>query len=49
MVDFLIAFVVLLGMMVFYKVTPTANIWTIPFFLLLTLVTAIGWVCGCRL
>lgn len=41
-VDFLIAFVVLLGMMVFYKVTPTANIWTIPFFLLLTLVTAIG-------
>jgi len=41
-VDFLIAFIVLLGMMVFYKVTPTANIWTIPFFLLLTLVTAIG-------
>ncbi len=40
--DFLIAFVVLLGMMVFYHVTPTANIWTIPLFLLLTLVTAIG-------
>ncbi|MDK2979868.1 MAG: lipopolysaccharide transport system permease protein [Chloroflexota bacterium] len=41
-VDFLIAFVVLLGMMVFYKVTPTANIWTIPLFLLLALVTATG-------
>jgi lipopolysaccharide transport system permease protein len=41
-VDFLIAFVVLLGMMVFYQVTPTANIWTIPLFLLLALVTATG-------
>jgi lipopolysaccharide transport system permease protein len=41
-VDFLIAFVVLLGMMVFYKITPTVNIWTLPFFLLLTLVTALG-------
>ncbi len=41
-VDFLIAFVVLLGMMVYYKVVPTANIWTIPLFLLLALVTAVG-------
>jgi lipopolysaccharide transport system permease protein len=40
--DFLIAFVVLLGMMVFYHVAPTANIWSIPLFLLLTLITAIG-------
>lgn len=40
--DFLIAFVVLLGMMVFYHVVPTANIWSIPLFLLLTLITAIG-------
>jgi lipopolysaccharide transport system permease protein len=41
-VDFLIAFVVLLGMMAFYHVKPTANIWTVPLFLLLTLVTAVG-------
>jgi len=41
-VDFLIAFVVLLGMMVFYHVTPTVHIWTIPLFLLLALITATG-------
>ena len=41
-VDFFIAFVVLLGMMVFYKIVPTVNIWTLPFFLLLALVTALG-------
>ena len=41
-VDFFIAFVVLLGMMIFYHVAPTANIWTIPLFLLLALVTATG-------
>ncbi len=41
-VDFLIAFVVLLGMMIYYHVVPTANIWTIPLFLLLALVTAVG-------
>jgi lipopolysaccharide transport system permease protein len=34
--------VVLLGMMFFYHVKPTANIWTVPLFLLLTLVTAVG-------
>jgi lipopolysaccharide transport system permease protein len=42
LVDFLIAFVILLGMMVFYKITPTANIWTLPLFLILALVTALG-------
>lgn len=41
-VDFLIAFVVLLAMMVYYKVVPTANVWTLPLFLLLALVTAVG-------
>lgn len=41
-VDFLIAFVVLLGMMVFYQVSPTIHIWTLPLFLLLALVTAMG-------
>ena len=42
LVDFLIAFVVLLGMMVYYQVVPTANVWTVPLFLLLALVTAVG-------
>jgi lipopolysaccharide transport system permease protein len=41
-VDFGIAFVVLLGMMVYYGIAPTAMIWTLPFFLLLTLITALG-------
>jgi lipopolysaccharide transport system permease protein len=41
-VDFLIAFVVLLAMMVYYQVMPTIHIWTLPLFLLLALVTAMG-------
>jgi len=42
LVDFLIAFVVLLGMMWYYKIPPTANVWVLPIFLLLALVTAVG-------
>jgi len=41
-VDFLIAFIVLIGMMIIYGIVPTGNIWTLPLFLLLALVTAIG-------
>lgn len=41
-VDFLIAFVVLIGMMIFYGIYPTSNIWALPLFLLLALVTAVG-------
>ncbi len=41
-VDFLIAFVVLLAMMVYFNLAPTADIWTLPLFLVLALVTAIG-------
>lgn len=41
-VDFLIAFVVLLGMMVFFNIFPTVNVWVLPFFILLALVTAVG-------
>jgi len=41
-VDFLVAFVVLIGMMVYYGISPTTNIWTLPLFLLLALVTALG-------
>jgi len=42
MVDFAVAFVVLLGMMLFYRIVPTWNIVWLPFFLLLALVTALG-------
>jgi len=41
-VDFLLAFVVLIAMMIFYGMRPTTAIWTLPLFILLTLVTAIG-------
>ena len=41
-VDFAIAFVVLLGMMVFYHIAPTWNLVWLPAFLLLALVTALG-------
>lgn len=41
-VDFAIAFLVLIMMLIYYKVTPTPAVWTLPFFLLLALVTALG-------
>lgn len=42
LVDFGIAFTVLLGMMLFYKTFPTVAILTMPLFLLLAVVTALG-------
>ncbi len=42
LVDFALAFIVLLGMMVYYHVTPTAHVWTILLFLPLALITALG-------
>ena len=42
LVDFAIAFVVLLGMMVFYHVIPTAAVVTLPLFLLLALAAALA-------
>jgi lipopolysaccharide transport system permease protein len=41
-VDFALAFVVLLGMMLYYGVVPTVNVLWLPLFLLLALVTALG-------
>jgi lipopolysaccharide transport system permease protein len=41
-VDFLISFVVLIGMMLYYHLTPTSAVWTLPFFLLLSLISALG-------
>ena len=41
-VDFSLAFIVLLGMMLFYGITPTINVFWLPFLLVLALVTALG-------
>ena len=41
-VDFGIAFLVLLGMMLFYGITPTGAIFWLPLLLLLALVTSLG-------
>jgi lipopolysaccharide transport system permease protein len=41
-VDFVLAFVVLLGMMLFYGRVPTANVIWLPLLLLLALVTSLG-------
>ncbi len=42
LVDFCIAFVVMLGMMLYYGIAPTWNALFLPAFLLLALVTALG-------
>jgi len=43
LVDFAIAFVILIGLMIYYRVTPSINaIWALPLFLLLAVVTALG-------
>lgn len=41
-VDFILAFIVLLLMMVYFGIVPTANIIWLPFFLLLAFVTSLG-------
>jgi lipopolysaccharide transport system permease protein len=41
-VDFLLAFVVLIAMMVYYRVPPTTNIMFLPLFFLLAVVTSLG-------
>ncbi|MBN1147314.1 MAG: ABC transporter permease [Anaerolineales bacterium] len=42
LVDFVIAFVVLLGMMLYYRVYPTWAAATLPFFILLAILTALA-------
>lgn len=43
LVDFAIAFVILIGLMFYYQVAPTWNVlWALPLFLLLAIVTALG-------
>jgi lipopolysaccharide transport system permease protein len=42
LVDFAVAFVILLGMMFYYCIVPTSAIVTLPGFLLLAIMTALG-------
>ena len=43
LVDFAIAFVILFVLMIYYQVTPAWHLlWTLPFFLLLAVITALG-------
>jgi len=42
LLDFSIAFVVLIGMMFYYRIVPTAVAFTLPLFLLLAIATALG-------
>ena len=42
LVDFLIAFVILVGMMIYYKVSVSATIWLLPLVVLTALVLALG-------
>jgi lipopolysaccharide transport system permease protein len=42
LVDFAIAFVILLGMMIYFDVRPTGAVILLPFFLLLALITALA-------
>lgn len=41
-VDFAIQFIILIGMMLYYGYAPTTAIWSLPLFILLALVTALG-------
>lgn len=43
LVDFVIAFVILIGLMFYYRITPAYHLlWTLPLFILLAIVTALG-------
>jgi lipopolysaccharide transport system permease protein len=42
LVDFAVAFVILLGMMIYYGITPGLAIFTLPLFILLAVATALG-------
>jgi lipopolysaccharide transport system permease protein len=41
-VDFFLAFIVLLGMMIYYGAMPTLRLFWVPFFVLLALITSLG-------
>lgn len=41
-IDFVLAFIMLIGMMLFYGISPTINVFWLPFFLLLAIITSLG-------
>ena len=41
-IDFVLAFIVLLGMMLFYGIVPTINVIWLPLLLMLALITSLG-------
>lgn len=40
--DFAIAFVILIGMMIYYQISPTSNIFFLPILILLMILTSVG-------
>lgn len=49
LLDFGLAFLILIGLMLFYGIVPTSALWTLPLFLFLALITAVGvgiWLAG---
>ena len=43
LIDFVIAFTILIGLMIYYGIAPSVNVlWALPLFLLLTIITALG-------
>ncbi len=42
LVDFVIAFLILIGLMIYYRASPAPAFWALPFFTLLALLTALG-------
>jgi lipopolysaccharide transport system permease protein len=42
LVDFSIAFLILIGMMIYYQIVPTANIFYLPLLMLLMILTSVG-------
>lgn len=42
LVDFIIAFTILIGMMFFYGIMPTINVILLPFFIIMAVITALG-------
>lgn len=43
LVDFVVAFVILIGLMFYYRMTPAYEVlWTLPLFILLAIITALG-------
>jgi lipopolysaccharide transport system permease protein len=41
-VDFALAFLILIGLMLYYGVVPTSAMWALPLFLILALITSLG-------